>query len=164
MKKLVLASIFAACAIGVYAASDFNVTVTNSMKVLPMRGALEPAAWAVGTSYGQGVYVKNAGRAYMALNAGTSGVAAASGPTHAVSTDQPAGQSITWVAIESKPRMAIMIQQPITTTSVSITRQFARGLGTGTVIGANSTYSDGSCWQGEVWANATNAIINVSDW
>lgn len=164
MKKLLLASIFAACAIGVYAASDFSVTVTNSMKVLPMRAALEPAAWAVGTSYGQGAYVKNAGRAYMSLNAGTSGVAAASGPSHGAGVNQPAGQSIVWVAVESTSRSGIFIQQNLTTGLVSITYGAANGVGTGRVIGASSTYSDGTGWQGEVWVNATNSTINVSDW
>jgi len=146
------------------AASDFSITVTNGIKVLPRGGSAATEVGAVSSSYVQGKQVLNGSVTYMALNAGTTGVAEASFPTHANGVKQPTGSSIRWLAVENGDRQAIMIQQNLTTGNVSITRGFANGLGTGTVIGASSTYSDSSCWQGEVYVNATNSTINVSDW
>lgn len=162
MKRLLIAICFVAGL--AQAASDFSIAVTNSIKVLPRRGSVATETWSVSSNYVQGKQVLNGSVTYMALNAGTTGVAVASAPTHSNGINQPAGQSIRWLAVEGADRKAIMIQQSLTTGNVSITRGFANGLGTGTVIGANSTYSDSSCWQGEVYVNATNSTINVSDW
>lgn len=146
------------------AASDFSITVTNGIKILPRRGSVATEVCAVSSNYVQGKQVLNGSVTYMALNAGTTGVAEASFPTHANGVKQPTGSSIRWLAVENGDRQAIMIQQNLTTGSVYVTRGYSAGIGTGTEVRATGTYSDPSCWQGEVYVNATNATINVSDW
>lgn len=146
------------------AASDFNITVTNGIKVLPRRGSVATEVCAVSSNYVQGKQVLNGSVTYMALNAGTTGVASTSFPTHSNGAVTPTGSSIRWLAVENDPRKAIMIQQNLTTGSVYVTRGYSAGIGTGTEVRATGTYNDKSCWQGEVYVNATNATINVSDW
>lgn len=162
MKKLLLVSIFAACAIGVYAGS-VNLSITGPTKVMPQVGQTRTnPVWAVDTAYSQGQYVYYRPFVYMCTVAGTSGSAVAtSAPSLAGDngTFTDTNGVTAWYRV-GDTRRALILQS---LTGSNVTWSFkgtnTTAQGVVTVAGGGLTLPIGSeqCWQGEVWATAPGA-------